>query len=81
MGGDEFIAVLLDSTEGQIQDLWTQLESRLKEKSMDLDFPYEITSSYGYATREIGGGESLDLIMQYADAKMYEYKVIQKSAK
>ena len=81
MGGDEFIAVLLDSTEGQIQDLWTQLESRLKEKSVDLDFPYEITSSYGYATREIGGGESLDLIMQYADAKMYEYKVIQKKCK
>lgn len=74
MGGDEFIAVLLDATETQIRELWMALEAILKEKSGELEFEYQITSSYGYATRAAGGEESLDLIMQYADEKMYEYK-------
>ena len=74
MGGDEFIAVLLDATDAQIQELWTALEAILREKSNELEFEYQIRASYGYATRTVGGEESLDLIMQYADEKMYEYK-------
>ncbi|MBQ8278252.1 MAG: GGDEF domain-containing protein [Roseburia sp.] len=78
MGGDEFIAVLLDETEEVVEALWAELKDVLSVKSSELDFEYKITSSYGYATRPIGGQETLDLIMQYADEKMYEYKVAHK---
>ena len=78
MGGDEFIAILLDATESQIQELWKALEALLKEKSGKLEFDYEITSSYGYATRAVYGEESLSLILQYADERMYEYKALHR---
>lgn len=78
MGGDEFIAILLDATESQIQELWKALEVLLKEKSGKLEFDYEITSSYGYATRAVYGEESLSLILQYADERMYEYKALHR---
>jgi len=80
MGGDEFIAVLLDATENQIEELWKQLTEILKDKSAELNIPYEIESSYGYATRAVQGTESLELIIQYADEKMYEYKMKTKMA-
>lgn len=79
MGGDEFVSILLDTTDLQIEECWSELESILKEKSAGLEFTYEITSSYGYATRAAGGTESLDLILQYADEKMYEYKTAHRS--
>ena len=79
MGGDEFIAVLLDVTQDQIRELWTELEMVLKAKSAELDFPYQIQSSYGYATREAGGLESLALIVRQADENMYAYKLANKN--
>lgn len=79
MGGDEFIAVLLDVTEEKIAELWKQVEDGLSQKSDSLDFPYRITSSYGYASREKGTKGSLHSVLQMADKKMYENKSLQKS--
>lgn len=79
MGGDEFIAVMLDVTEDEIKALWAALEAILKEKSTALNFLYEITASYGYATREKGSRDNLEIVLQHADKKMYEYKARQKS--
>ena len=78
MGGDEFIAVLLDTSEEELKEMWGQLEAILSEKSKLLDFDYEIVSSYGYATREKASKEPLDAVMQRADVKMYEYKTLVK---
>ena len=79
MGGDEFISVMLDATEDEIKALWTTLEATLKEKNAILNFDYEITAAYGYATRAKGSRDSLETILQHADEKMYEYKAKQKS--
>ena len=74
MGGDEFISVILNITESEIRELWMQLDKMLSEKSKTLDFPYQITSAYGCATRKKNETESLNLVMQKADQYMYENK-------
>ena len=79
MGGDEFIAMLLDTTEEELLQLWQQVEEELLKQSDKLGFPYQITSSYGYAIREKGDKTSLNVILQLADMKMYENKVARKS--
>ena len=78
MGGDEFITVLLDVTEEEFAQLWSQVEQSLAEESKSLDFKYQITSSYGYASREKDGMESLDALLKVADKNMYENKTAQK---
>ena len=78
MGGDEFISILVDTSEMEIKEVWKQLEDLLNEKSQTLDFPYQISSSYGYVTREKGEDTELEEIMRCADEKMYEYKVLSK---
>lgn len=79
MGGDEFIAVMLDVTEEDFAQLWNQVETALAEESGKLDFEYQITSSCGYAGREKGSGESLSTLLQTADKKMYENKTALKN--
>ena len=81
MGGDEFIAILANVSDKQIDELCNEVEKNLWEKSKTLDFPYVISSSYGYATRKKGQKESLDLILQEADERMYAYKAAQKKNK
>lgn len=78
MGGDEFIAVLLNMTEEEIKDIWKQIEELLVLYSKQLDFPYQMSSSYGYAVRQKGEQMSLNALLQMADKKMYDYKTAQK---
>ena len=78
MGGDEFIAVLLDTTEMEIKKIWEEVEKYLLSYSEKIEFPYQMSSSYGYATRKKGENTPLQEILQLADKKMYEYKVEQK---
>lgn len=75
MGGDEFISIMVDVNEKKIMELWAVLEGELLEQSKQLGIPYVITSSYGYAVRGKNEDISLELLMQKADEKMYEYKV------
>ena len=78
MGGDEFIAVLQDVSDKEIEEMWGRLEALLVEKSSVLGIDYVITSSYGYASREKGDKDSLEELMRKADEKMYEYKSLCK---
>lgn len=74
VGGDEFVTILLNSSEEEINTTWEKLCERLREESGKLDFAYEITSSYGYATRKKGEDSSLEALMQLADERMYKHK-------
>ena len=74
VGGDEFVVILLNSSETEIEETWTKLCERLHEESGKLDFDYEITSSYGYATRKKGETGSLEELMRLADERMYRQK-------
>lgn len=80
MGGDEFVAFFVDVSKQEIYALWKKVENELIERSKQLDFSYKITASYGYAARPRGSKESLDVVMQKADEKMYQYKVALKNS-
>ena len=79
MGGDEFIAILSNTNDDKIREMCAQVESILWEKSKQLDFPYVISSSYGYASRNVGQPETLDEILQMADERMYVNKASKKN--
>lgn len=81
MGGDEFIAILADVNDSEIVQYCKEVEELLWEKSKTLDFPYVISSSYGYASRNVGRDETLDEILQYADERMYANKAKKKNEK
>ena len=74
MGGDEFVAVLSDTNDTEIEKMCKDVEEMLKEQSKTLDFPYVISSSYGYASRNVGQSETMSEIMQRADERMYKNK-------
>lgn len=74
MGGDEFVTILLETSEEEITQTWQKLSKILQEESGKLDFEYVIESSYGYATRKKGETGSLEELMQRADERMYAYK-------
>jgi diguanylate cyclase (GGDEF)-like protein len=78
MGGDEFIAVLCDTNDAEIEKMCTEVECILLEQSKALDFPYVISSSYGYASRNVGQPETMSEIMQQADERMYKNKAAKK---
>ena len=73
-GGDEFVTILLTSSEEEINTNWEKLCGILRTESGTLDFDYEITASYGYATRKKGEAGSLEALMQAADEQMYKHK-------
>ena len=71
MGGDEFVAVLLDETETSIKKKWRQVQKLLQEKSLSLPFDCQMESSYGYRFRHRGEKTSLEDLLQQADEMMY----------
>lgn len=74
IGGDEFMVLLLDMPEAEIQRLCRQVDSLLAEQSGTLDITYVISTSYGYATRGKNSRKLLDDIIIEADENMYRYK-------
>lgn len=81
MGGDEFVAVLADVTEEDIEKLCKKVEKKLKKRSEELEFEYVISSSYGWATRAKGEDITLDELQQLADERMYRNKAELKEKK
>ncbi len=79
MGGDEFIAILADTNNDELEALCKAVEEILWEKSKSLEFPYIMSSSYGYASRNVGRPETLDEVMQKADERMYANKAIKNN--
>lgn len=74
MGGDEFMVILIDSSDDLIQRLCHDVQEKLVLSSQQLDFEYVISTSFGHATRRRGSDESLSELMTRADEKMYVYK-------
>lgn len=74
LGGDEFIAIAVDIKEEILLEFAKQVNEKLQEKKKELGLPYEISTSYGYASREKGSKCMLSEIMKLADESMYRYK-------
>ena len=78
VGGDEFVVILKDVTQGWSDEAWQQVELDLQEESRRLPFCYWITSAHGCATRAQGDTRPLEDIVRAADHAMYECKEAMK---
>lgn len=74
IGGDEFMVVLLNADEEEIVELCEQVNVQLGKKGKELQLPFDISTSYGFATRKKGSNEELGDIVNKADERMYAYK-------
>lgn len=79
VGGDEFVAVLIDVKDTELFELWKDVERAFASESAKLDYEYRISASYGYASREKGSKCKLSDVVTKADQKMYEYKTKMKA--
>lgn len=74
IGGDEFMVILLDIQEKEVQQLCEEVNVRLKEMADKLELPYTVNTSFGIAMREKGNDKPIDEIIRLADERMYIYK-------
>ncbi len=74
MGGDEFLAIAMDINEDKIEELANEVNTKLQEKCVELQLPYKVSTSYGYALRPQNESTLLYDIMKQADKNMYKYK-------
>lgn len=76
VGGDEFICIFTDISESKIIELINKLNLKLEEESINFDFGYNLSCSYGIAFRKKGSMISINETIKEADKNMYEYKKI-----
>ena len=74
MGGDEFLAIALDTNEYKLEQLANEVNEKLWKKKAELQLPYNVSTSYGYAVRPQNDQTILYDIMKQADKNMYKYK-------
>lgn len=72
MGGDEFIAILMDINNSQLQEKFDEINDIIEQYNSKTI--YHIKIYYGYATREVGDIISLNDIYKEADKNMYDFK-------
>ena len=74
LGGDEFAALLPDGSKKAAKALTNRLQQRLRELNKKQDRPYQLSLSVGNVTLPADQLQSLDDLIAWADALMYEEK-------
>lgn len=72
MGGDEFIAILVNKAIKEVQIKFKEIDQLIL--NYNNNSIYKIKISYGYEVREVGSTDSLLDIYKNADEKMYNFK-------
>ena len=73
-GGDEFVALLTDTTSDHVDQVLSRFQTNINEANRDMNKPYHIDFSVGRAYFDHKSELSLDDMIKQADAKMYESK-------
>ncbi len=73
-GGDEFVVLCTDVSEGFDKDFEARLEHRIAEINDNIDKPYQVSISYGCVVATPARGDKLFDIIQEADDIMYAAK-------
>lgn len=83
MGGDEFIAVLINTKKEMIDKLVNDMKQHIKNINADRTQKYVLSTSYGCGFRSAEEAETKSIQDAYeeADKNMYEYKKVYKSIK
>lgn len=74
IGGDEFMAVLLNVQEEETEKLCMEVDRRLQEEARKLEFECKVSTAYGYAMRKRDSTKSLNEVVAQADENMYRNK-------
>ncbi len=81
IGGDEFAAIAVDSTDQGGEGLQKNIYKAFEERNKKADLPFELAVSIGRAYYEPGNPVSLSELMSTADRNMYGEKVKRKEKK
>ncbi|MDE6210128.1 MAG: sensor domain-containing diguanylate cyclase [Lachnospiraceae bacterium] len=83
MGGDEFIAILLNTTQEEYEKLIADMKNLINSENSNRNQKYVISPSYGNAIRPENAPDEFTIHKLYeeADKKMYVYKDVYKSMK
>lgn len=81
VGGDEFAAIAVDSTEQGGEGLQNNIYKAFEERNKRADLPFELAVSIGRAYYDPENPVSLSELMSTADRKMYVEKVRRKKKK
>lgn len=78
-GGDEFVAVgCAEYTDEMITQYLRRMEQYLARYNSTSEKPYEVGASFGCVCRTVSDHDDLQAILDEADARMYENKVMRK---
>jgi len=80
VGGDEFVILLMDGTEADMEQLCSTINERVSEFNKTEGKPYLLSVSMGYSTSQTVG-TSLDHFFHQLDQKMYEQKALRYAKK
>lgn len=72
-GGDEFLLVLQKCTTKEAVQYMLEVEQTLGELSCSSEYPFVLSVSYGIADGR--GHQSVEALLETADAQMYEHKM------
>jgi diguanylate cyclase (GGDEF)-like protein len=74
LGGDEFAVMMLNTSIEFGESVIARLNASLNEVNSNLNQPYEISFSVGYATFDPDAPKTIHTLVDEADAKMYQQK-------
>lgn len=77
-GGDEFVLVLPDVTADNMDHIWHTILKNIKSINIKNHQPYRINCSHGTAEAVAGRFKSVEEMLELADKKMYEEKLLKK---
>jgi diguanylate cyclase (GGDEF)-like protein len=81
LGGDEFAVLAVEADTGAAQRPLLELEHELKELKARQELPYALSMSIGVARSNPNNDESIEELLQQADAFMYEEKRNKRKAR
>lgn len=81
MGGDEFIAILLNTTQEHYEKLIADMKNIVNSINADRNQKYLVSPAYGNAVRKENEDITIQSVYEEADKKMYLYKEVYKSMK
>lgn len=83
MGGDEFIAILLNSSQEAYEKMVADMKNMLNSLNADKNQKFLISPSYGNAIRPVNNPDDITVQVLYeeADKNMYAYKEVYKAMK
>ncbi|MCE0494873.1 sensor domain-containing diguanylate cyclase [Vibrio salinus] len=78
LGGDEFIAMLTDTDQTQVESILNRFGSAINLMNNKINKPYRIEYSYGVVSFPFDTGKTLEEMIELADSAMYEQKKANK---